>query len=609
MLRDELRLAELSVRWRVVLRGLRRKSLRNNEIALILLSAALGVAVGLGVAAIEVVVTAIHGVNFALANDQHLSAGGALDWWRVLFVPMLGGLLSGGATMLIRRWRPREIVDAVEANALFGGKMSLIDSVNLAVLTLISSGFGASVGLEAAYTQLGAGLASSMGQRLRARRGDLRTLVGCGAAAAIAAAFNAPLAGAFYAFELVIGNYAPAILAPISVAALTGTLVIRSLFGSEAIFRLDAQVEIAGLDYALFAGLGVVAAVVAIAAMTGVTRIERLVRRQGLPAWLRPCFGGVAVGLVATIYPQVLGSGHGAIQQVLDQPLPWGILVGLVAAKGLASAISVGTGFRGGLFSSSLLLGSVFGGAAVVVLQAALSHAGFGDVALDRVAYTLVGMGAMAAAIVGAPLTMIFLILELTGSFPAALGVMVGVIVASVVVRTTFGYSFATWRFHLRGKPIRGAFDIGWIEDLSVGRLMRRDFQTAPLGMTVAEFRARFPVAGPKRVFLLDRDGNYAGIVATADAYDPDLDDAPDRKAVDDLRGGVGQFLLPEHNVRIALGRFIGAETETLAVVRSARDLHLLGFLTEGYALRRYNQELERSRAEELGDRTLFGPA
>jgi CIC family chloride channel protein len=305
----------------------------------------------------------------------------------------------------------------------------------------------------------------------------------------------------------------------------------------------------------------------------------------------------------------VLGSGHGAIQQVLDQPLPWGILVGLVAAKGLASAIPVGTGFRGGLFSSSLLLGSVFGGAAVVVLQAALSHTGFGDVALDRVAYTLVGMGAMAAAIVGAPLTMIFLILELTGSFPAALGVMVGVIVASVVVRTTFGYSFATWRFHLRGKPIRGAYDIGWIEDLSVGRLMRRDFQTAPLGMTVAEFRARFPLAGPKRVFLLDRDGHYAGIVATADAYDPDLDDAPDRKTVDDLRGGVGQFLLPEQNVRIALARFIGAETETLAVVRSARDLHLLGFVTEGYALRRYNQELERSHAEELGDRTLFGPA
>jgi CIC family chloride channel protein len=524
-------------------------------------------------------------------------------------MPALGGVLSGGVTLLIRRWRPREIVDAIEANALFGGKMSLTDSLNLAALTLISSGFGASVGLEAAYTQLGSGLSSWFGQRLRMRRADLRTLVGCGAAAAIAAAFNAPLAGAFYAFELVIGTYSPAVLAPITMAALSGTLVIRGLVGGEAIFRFDAPVHVTGLDYALFAGLGIVAAVIGIATMTGVTRIERLVRRQDLPAWLRPALGGIAVGLVASVFPQVLGSGHGAVQQILDDALPWSILIGLVAAKGLASAISVGTGFRGGLFSSSLLLGGVVGGAAVVVLEHVLRPLGLGEAGLDRIAYTLVGMGAMAAAIIGAPLTMIFLVLELTGSFPAALGVMVGVIIASLVVRTTFGYSFATWRFHLRGVPIRGGFDIGWIEELAVGKLMRRDFQTAPLGLTVAEFRRRFPLAGAKRVFLTDAGGGYAGIVATADAYDPDLDEKADQLPVDELRSAVGQFLLPNQNVRAALNRFIGAETETLAIVRSARDLQLVGFLTEGYALRRYNQELERSRAEEIGERTLFGPA
>ena len=115
----------------------------------------------------------------------------------------------------------------------------------------------------------------------------------------------------------------------------------------------------------------------------------------------------------------------------------------------LASAVSVGAGFRGGLFSSSLLLGAVFGGAVVAALQAGLHLAGFGEIELDRVAYTLVGMGAVAAAVVGAPLTMIFLVLELTGSFLAALGVIVGVIIAALVVRQTFGYSFATWRFWL----------------------------------------------------------------------------------------------------------------------------------------------------------------
>jgi chloride channel protein, CIC family len=609
MIRNLSFLVDLRVRWRALLRGLRRRNLRNNEIALIVASGTLGVVVGLGVIIIQVLVQRIHEVSFAIPVGRHLSEGGLLDWWRVLLLPTIGGMLSGGVSLLIRRWRPREIVDAIEANARFGGKMSLTDSANLTLLTLISSGFGASVGLEAAYTQLGSGIASWLGQNLGFRRGDLRTFVGCGAAAGIAAAFNAPLAGAFYAFELVIGNYSPSVLAPIAMAALSGTLVVRAISGEEAIFGLDAQVHIAGMDYALFAALGVLAAGIAAATMIAVTRIEQFVRRQDLPAWLRPTIGGIAVGLVATIYPQVLGSGHGAIQQVLENALPWGILVGLIAAKALASAVSVGAGFRGGLFSSSLLLGSVFGGAAVIALQVAFRQLGFADIELDRIAYTLVGMSSVAAGVVGAPLTMIFLVLELTGSFLATLGVMVGVIIASLVVRLTFGYSFATWRFHLRGVPIRGGHDIGWLEDLTVGKLMRRDAQTTSAGTTVGEFRQRFPLGATTRVFLVDGGDRYVGIVATADVHNHDLDDKLDQSVGEGLRVAADQFLLPEQNVRIALGRFLNAETETLAVLDGIRTFHLVGFLTEGYALRRYNEELERSRAEELGDRTLFGPA
>jgi CIC family chloride channel protein len=600
--------SRLSLPWRSLWERLARQSVRDNEVSLIAISALISIAIGLGVIVLQALVLQLHQVLFAVAPNQRLSGTTVPDWWRVLLVPCVGGLLSGVATVLIRRWRPREIVDAIEANALYGGKMSLIDSANLALLTVISSGFGASVGLEAAYTQLGSGMASRFGQILKMRRSDLRTLVGCGAAAGIAAAFNAPLAGAFYAFELVIGNYSPAVLAPVSMAALSSTLVVRALYGTESIFGLDAQVHITGTDFALFAGLGVLAAVIAIATMTGVTRIERFLRRQALPRWVSPAIGGFVVGMIATIYQEVLGSGHGALQLVLENSLPWAVLLGLIAAKGLASAVSVGAGFRGGLFSSSLLLGAVFGGAAVVPLQGALHLIGFAGLELDRVAYMLVGMGAVAAAVVGAPLTMIFLVLELTGSFPAALGVMVGVIIASLVVRQTFGYSFATWRFHVRGVPIRGGFDVGWIEDLSVGKMMRRDAPTVPLGTTVGEFRKRFPLGGPNPVFLVEGGGRYAGIVTTADAYNPDLDQKLDQP-IDELRTTVDQFLLPEQNVRTALRRFSSSETETLAVVSDAKTLHVVGFLTEGYALRRYSQELERSRAEELGEHSLYGPA
>src|SRR5205085_7432781 len=246
----------LSAPWRSLWERLARQSVRDNEVSLIVASTLISIAIGLGVIVLQVLVQRLHEVAFAIPTNQRLSAHGTTDWWRPLLVPCLGGLLSGGAVILIRRWRPREIVDAIEANALFGGKMSLTDSANLALLTIISSGFGASVGLEAAYTQLGSGMASKFGQVLKVRRSDLRTLVGCGAAAGIAAAFNAPLAGAFYAFELVIGSYSPAVLAPISMAALSSTLVVRTLYGEESIFGLDAQVHITGMDYALFAGVG-----------------------------------------------------------------------------------------------------------------------------------------------------------------------------------------------------------------------------------------------------------------------------------------------------------------------------------------------------------------
>jgi chloride channel protein, CIC family len=596
------------IRGKHLLRDVIRRNLRDSEIALIAVSAALGVLVGLGVFLLQSAVQLIHEATYALPPGRHLSEYGELDWWRVLVVPIAGGLLSGGAALLIRRWRPREIVDAIEANALFGGKMSLVDSANLALLTIISSGFGASVGLEAAYTQLGSGFASRFGQALRFRRGDLRTLVGCGAAAAIAAAFNAPFAGAFYAFELVIGSYSPFLLAPVSMAVLSSVLMMRAIAGEDAIFGLDAHVHIADLDYVLFAMLGVLAAGIGIATMTGVTWIERMVRRQGIPSWLRPAVGGIVVGLVAVVFPEVLGSGHGAIQMTLDNAMPWGILLGLMAAKGLASAVSVGTGFRGGLFSSSLLLGSVFGGAAYAVLQAALPYLGAGPVTLDRIAYSLVGMSSVAAAVIGSPLTMIFLVLELTGSFPATLGVMVGVMIASLVVRHTFGYSFATWRFHVRGVPITGAHDIGWIEELSVEKLMRRDLQLAPMDLTLAAFRERFPLGGPRRVFLVDAEGRYAGTVATPDAHHPDLDSEAEKPVAELLAHGAGQFLLPPQSIRVALQRFSGGEAETIAVVDNIKDFRPIGFVTEGYALRRYSQELERSRAEEHGERTLFGP-
>ena len=186
-----------------------RALVRARESSLILLAAMVGVIAGLVVVVMGDTVDLLHEVLFDLQHGERLSARLTLNPILALSVPLVGGLLFGGISELISRWRPEREIDPIEANALHGGRMSLLGSIIVAAQTVWSSGVGASVGLEAGYTQFAAGIASRIGIAFRLRRGDLRILVGCGAAAGIAGAFGAPLAGAFYGFELIIGSYTP----------------------------------------------------------------------------------------------------------------------------------------------------------------------------------------------------------------------------------------------------------------------------------------------------------------------------------------------------------------------------------------------------------------
>ena len=196
--------------------------------SLVVLAALIGTIGGLVVAAMSAAVEGLHVLLFNLEMGDRLSSQFRIEPLRALLVPSLGGLLLGVAFLLLQRWRPAREIDPIEANALHGGRMSFRGSVIVALQTIWSSGVGASVGLEAGYTQLASGLAASLGRGFHLRRADQRIMVGCGAAAAIAGAFGAPLAGAFYAFELVIGGYTPASLTPVGVAAVAGYFVAHA---------------------------------------------------------------------------------------------------------------------------------------------------------------------------------------------------------------------------------------------------------------------------------------------------------------------------------------------------------------------------------------------
>ncbi len=376
--------------------------------------------------------------------------------------PSAGWLLGLFGLGIARIW-PRRAVDPIEANALYGGRMSLNDSITVMLQTIISNGVGASIGLEAGYTQMGAGLASRLGRSFRLRRNDMRVLVGCGAAGAIAAAFNAPLTGAFYGFELIIGTYTLGTFAPVAVAAIVAVSVLHA-FGPAPFDLTLVMPPLEPQDYVPILALGVFCALIGIAIMRGVTLTEELFRKSRIPGWLRPAVGGVAVGLLALNTPAVLSSGHGAIGLVINTPLPVWWLGLLVLMKACASAISIGSGFRGGLFFASLFLGALVGkffGSALALIST--THI------VPPATMAVVGMSATAVAIIGGPLTMGFLALEATGNLPLTIAVLGACVLSALTVRRTFGYSFATWRFHLRGEAIRSAVDIGWMRNLTVG--------------------------------------------------------------------------------------------------------------------------------------------
>jgi CIC family chloride channel protein len=570
-----------------------RAIMRARESSIIVLATLAGAIAGLVVATMAAAVEYMHLALFGIEPGSRLSGQLKLDPFAAFLVPCLGGLLFGLVTAYIARWRGSE-VDPVEANALHGGRMSMRGSLIVAAQTVWSSGVGASVGLEAGYTQLASGLSSKIGQAFRLRRSDMRTLVGCGAAGAIAGAFGAPLAGAFYAFELIIGSYAVASLAPVGMAALLGYLTAQLFTPDRLGIQTGALSTLTVHDILIAGSLGLLAAGFGILLMRGVAACELLFTRARIRPSLRPMLGGALVGLLALLSPQVMSSGHGALHLTGIFKLPIATLATIFILKALASTISLGSGFRGGLFFASLLLGAL-GGQLFAVGMNAL----WPSLALNPDAYAIIGMSALSVAVIGGPLTMTFIALETTGDLWLTTAVLIAVILSMQVTREFFGYSFTTWRFHLRGETIRGAADVGWIRDLTVAQMMRADVRTTTSEATVAVFREAFPLGSTNQAIAVDEEGRYAGMVLVAEAHATEL---PATTPLKDILHHADHVLLPQLTAQEAIAAFGKFEAEALAVVDSAERRQVIGLLSEAHALRRFSDASDRHRRELLGE-------
>lgn len=561
---------------------------RSRDVSLLALGGCVGILAGLVVSVMSFLTNGLHSLLFGISLSERLSEQRALNHPALILIPCAGGALIGLTLWWVRRQNARLPVDPIEANALHGGRMAIAESFLVAGQAIVSSGFGASVGLEAGYTQAAASLASRLALSLGLRRGEVRMLVGCGAAGAISAAFDAPMTGAFYAFELIIGTYSIMLVAPVLAAALVAKLTTDWIGIDHIPIDIGPVATIIPRDLLAYLSLGVLGGVAAVLTMRLVSVVETLFRKAGCPIWLRPVIGGLIVGVFGYISPQVLASGHGALHLELAIDLTWQALLFLFCFKALASALSLGAGFRGGLFFSSLFLGSLLG----KLFAAGVGYAGV-SASISPMVAAVVGMSAMAVGCVGGPLTMTFLALESTGDLAITAAVLVASLASAIVVRATFGYSFSTWRLHLRGETIRNGHDVGRMRNLTVGGIMRTNYRTVPIRQSLAQFCEDFPLGSGQRVIGLDDDGLYAGIILISDAH----------AALSETKGAMlanlaicaGAMLVPSMTAEEAARLFVAAASEELVVVDAPSTRRVLGLVTEKHLLRRYSHELEKT--------------
>jgi CIC family chloride channel protein len=572
-----------------------RALLRSNEFYLIPLALVVGIVAGAVVTLMSEIAQIAHVLIFGIPIDVRLSANAYVNPVVALIAPAAGGLLLGIMEWSRRRMKISSAVDPIEANALRGGRLSLRDSVVVSGQTLISNGCGASVGLEAGYTQIGSGAASLLGQVLNLRRNDLRLIVGCGAAAAIAAAFGAPITGAFYACELIVGVYSVGSAAPILAASLAGALTAQYLGGAPYSLEVPHVGSVGLEQYLALIVLSLITAGIGIAVMRSSSLFERLFVQSWLPVWIRPAIGGVCVGAMAIVTPQVLAAGHGAMVLNLHREMAAGFIATVIVLKLGACLISLASGFRGGLFFASLFVGSMIG----KLFAALLAMSGF-DLAVDSLVAMLTGMATLGVAIVGGPLTMSFLVLEMTRSVDVTAVVLAGCIVTSICVRFMFGHSFSTWRFHLRGETIRSANDVGWLRNLTVERMMRTDVGKVPTTTTIAACRREFVLGSRQAVVVVNND-DYCGLVLLPELFSGELDSIADEIQVVELARYTDVTLLPEMNVKTAMKLFDDAEAEVLAVLESEDSRKVVGLLSESFARRRYVDEIDQATRGVLG--------
>jgi CIC family chloride channel protein len=576
-----------------------RKISQNDQVILSLCAVATGLAAGYGAIGFRWLIGAVQHLFYGFGSENVATLAAGLPWWQILLGPAVGGLLVGlFLKYLMPGGQPQGVAQVIEAASLRGGRMTLKEGIGATVVSAASLGVGASAGREGPVVHLGATLSSWVAQRLHLNRSMTLTLLGCGVAAAVAASFNAPIAGVFFALEVVVGHYALSAFAPIVIASVVGTIVTRIHIGDFPAFILPEYALASFWEFPGFAILGVVCAAVAMIFMRSVRFTEDMVARVKAPLWLKPAAGGLAVGAVAVAFPQVLGVGYEATDSALKEAYVLWFLLALIVAKTAATAVSLGCRFGGGVFSPSLFLGAMTGGAYGLIAAQV-----FPDLAAGYGLYAIVGMGGVAAAVLGAPISTILIVFEMTGDYKVTVAVMLAVAVASILTQRLMTRSFFLWQLERRGVSLAGGRERQLLQSSRVRDLMTEDFQLIKQDTRLRGIRNRLQTAPHGDFFVVDEEDRLIGTLSFADvrpvAFEPGVEDLI---IAYDLARLHSLVLEADSNLEEAL-RTLGESSATrVPVVEDLKSRRVVGVARYRDLLRAHNRILMQARAEERGE-------
>ena len=564
---------------------------------LIVLATLIGVGAGYGAIFFRWLIDSVNDLVYPAGIS--LDALASLPWYVLVLIPAAGGLVVGPLVyFLAREAKGHGVPEVMDAVSNQGGRIRPRVGAVKTLASAVSIGVGASVGREGPIVQIGSALGSTVGQLLDLDTRALRLLVGCGAAAGIAATFNAPLAGALFAMEVILGVGTVQTFTPLVVASVAATAISRHYMGDDPAFDVPVYQLVSAWELGLYAILGLVSAFVAVAFSRGLYLVEDLWDRIPFPEWAKPVLGGLLIGAMALLVPHVMGVGYESISGVLtgDGGFAIPLMLGLVAAKILATHLSLGAGFSGGVFAPSLFIGAMLGGAFGLAMGALLPS----DMVAPSGAYAVVAMGAVVAATTHAPLTAILIVFEMTSDHRIIVPLMLSCLVASTLSVKLSHESIYTLKLVRRGSRVGHSDEQEVMRQTRVEALMRPTTTTLSPATPLPRIVQAVLAAGAAPTWVVREDDTLEGVI-TMDDISPVIHEgemlgniviAADvmRPAVDAVR--------PDDTLARVLGGLTRQDVDMLPVVDA--DARLLGAIARADVLAHYDREVLRKDAPSL---------